>query len=340
MDDDMGEREKRVTTGSGRSAKKRGAKKTTSKSPSPKKNTSSGSPKKKTASKKKSASPKDGEEKEKRKKRKERSYKTYIYKTLKGDKKNNIAGVMNSKRGISGKAMSALNTIVFETERMIASEVHNIKTQKGTKTVSVQDIKTSVRLNFPSELSKHAVAEATKAVTKLTAAREKTSSPSQKTNKPRAKPVSNSVRAGLVFPIGRVQGRLRKVHGFKRVSLKASAYLAAVLEYIIAEISEVVENGAKSGSTNRVRSSEILRAINNDDDLRKVFPGVVVGGGYKSKQFVPVEVINSVGSKTQEDKKIYNDFVNGKDVAAYIKAKKDAAKKKSTKKPAAKRQRT
>ncbi len=53
------------------------------------------------------------------------------------------------------------------------------------------------------------------------------------------KAVSRSVRAGLQFPVGRISRFLRKGRYAARVGGGAPVYLAAVLEYLSAEILEV-----------------------------------------------------------------------------------------------------
>lgn len=56
------------------------------------------------------------------------------------------------------------------------------------------------------------------------------------------KPISKSKKAGLTFPIGRMNRYLREGKYVERVSASTSVYLAAVLEYLTAEI--LVSNSA------------------------------------------------------------------------------------------------
>lgn len=53
---------------------------------------------------------------------------------------------------------------------------------------------------------------------------------------PKKKPVSRSVKAGLQFPVGRIGRYLKKGRYAKRVGTGAPVYLAAVLEYLAAEV--------------------------------------------------------------------------------------------------------
>ncbi|CAF1601065.1 unnamed protein product, partial [Didymodactylos carnosus] len=50
---------------------------------------------------------------------------------------------------------------------------------------------------------------------------------------------TRSSRAGLQFPVGRIHRLLRKGHYSERVGAGAPIYMAAVLEYLSAEILEL-----------------------------------------------------------------------------------------------------
>lgn len=56
---------------------------------------------------------------------------------------------------------------------------------------------------------------------------------------PKKKPVTRSVRAGLQFPVGRIGRYLKKGRYSQRVGTGAPVYLAAVLEYLAAEVSHL-----------------------------------------------------------------------------------------------------
>ncbi|XP_019737061.1 histone H2A [Hippocampus comes] len=62
--------------------------------------------------------------------------------------------------------------------------------------------------------------------------------------KARAKAKTRSSRAGLQFPVGRVHRLLRKGNYGERIGAGAPVYLAAVLEYLTAEILELAGNAA------------------------------------------------------------------------------------------------
>jgi histone H2A len=53
---------------------------------------------------------------------------------------------------------------------------------------------------------------------------------------PKKKPVSRSVKAGLQFPVGRIGRYLKQGRYSQRIGTGAPVYLAAVLEYLAAEV--------------------------------------------------------------------------------------------------------
>uniref|UniRef100_A0A667ZCE4 Histone H2A n=1 Tax=Myripristis murdjan TaxID=586833 RepID=A0A667ZCE4_9TELE len=73
--------------------------------------------------------------------------------------------------------------------------------------------------------------------------------------KARAKAKTRSSRAGLQFPVGRVHRLLRKGNYAERVGAGAPVYLAAVLEYLTAEILELAGNAARDNKKTRATCS-------------------------------------------------------------------------------------
>ena len=67
----------------------------------------------------------------------------------------------------------------------------------------------------------------------------------RKAGGPRKKSVSRSVKAGLQFPVGRIGRYLKKGRYAQRVGTGAPVYLAAVLEYLAAEVLELAGNAAR-----------------------------------------------------------------------------------------------
>ncbi|XP_038823290.1 histone H2A, sperm-like [Salvelinus namaycush] len=88
-----------------------------------------------------------------------------------------------------------------------------------------------------------------------------------------------SSRAGLQFPVGRVHRLLRKGNYAERVGAGAPVYLAAVLEYLTAEILELAGNAARDNKKTRIIPRHLQLAVRNDEELNKLLGGVTIAQG-------------------------------------------------------------
>ena len=111
----------------------------------------------KTPSKKSAKAPKKAAGGTKKKSRTE-SYSTYIYRVLKQ---------VHPDTGISKAGMSIMNSFIIDIFERIALAAAELCRYSKKSTLSSREIQTAVRLMLPGELSKHAVSEGTKAVTKF-----------------------------------------------------------------------------------------------------------------------------------------------------------------------------
>ncbi|KAK4759137.1 hypothetical protein SAY87_020438 [Trapa incisa] len=96
---------------------------------------------------------------------------------------------------------------------------------------------------------------------------------------PSKKPVSRSVKAGLQFPVGRIARYLKKGRYSERDGTGAPVYLAAVLEYLAAEVIELAGKAARDNKKNRIIPRHLLLAIKNDEELGKLLQGVTIAHG-------------------------------------------------------------
>ncbi|UJR26041.1 hypothetical protein I4U23_007387 [Adineta vaga] len=99
------------------------------------------------------------------------------------------------------------------------------------------------------------------------------------TGKARAKAKTRSSRAGLQFPVGRIHRLLRRGNFAERVGAGAPVYLAAVLEYLSAEILELAGNAARDNKKTRIIPRHLQLAIRNDEELNKLLSGVTIAQG-------------------------------------------------------------
>lgn len=93
------------------------------------------------------------------------------------------------------------------------------------------------------------------------------------------KATSRSSKAGLQFPVGRIARYLKKGKYAERIGAGAPVYLAAVLEYLSAEVLELAGNAARDNKKNRIVPRHIQLAIRNDEELSKLLGDVTIANG-------------------------------------------------------------
>lgn len=93
------------------------------------------------------------------------------------------------------------------------------------------------------------------------------------------KSVSRSARAGIQFPVGRIARYLRRGRYCSRVGAGAPVYVAAVLEYLAAEILELAGNAAKDNKRTRIIPRHIQLAVRNDEELSKLMRNTTIASG-------------------------------------------------------------
>ncbi|KAI6043923.1 histone H2A [Pisolithus marmoratus] len=116
---------------------------------------------------------------------------------------------------------------------------------------------------------------------------------------------SRSAKAGLQFPVGRVHRLLKKGNYAQRVGAGAPVYLAAVLEYLAAEILELAGNAARDNKASihvkqRIVPRHLQLAIRNDEELNKLLGDVVISQG-GVVPFINPELLPSKTSKGKKE---------------------------------------
>ncbi|KAK4424633.1 Histone H2A.1 [Sesamum alatum] len=125
----------------------------------------------------------------------------------------------------------------------------------------------------------------------------------------RKKAIPKSVKAGLQFPVGRIARFLKKGRYAQRVGVGAPIYMAAVLEYLAAEVLELAGNAARDNKKTRIIPRHVQLAIRNDEELGKLLHGVTIASGGVLPNINPVllpkksAVSEDKGSQSKSPKK-------------------------------------
>jgi len=115
-----------------------------------------------------------------------------------------------------------------------------------------------------------------------------------------SKAQSRSAKAGLQFPVGRIHRLLKKGNYAQRVGAGAPVYLAAVLEYLAAEILELAGNAARDNKKARIVPRHLQLAIKNDEELNKLLGTVIISQGGVVPHIAP-ELLPSKTKKGEEE---------------------------------------
>lgn len=214
----------------------------------------------KSASKSASKNAGSGAPRRKRRKRRVESDCSYIFKVLKQ---------VHPEIGMSNKGMATMESYVADVRGRIMLEANRLVRYNGKTTLGAREIQTAARLVIPGELGKHAISEGTKAVTKFGE-----SEPGKK-----GVPKSMSARAGLQFPAARRLRMLKKDRNGGRTSAVAGVYLAAVEEYLTAEVLELSGNAARHNKRARIIPRHVELAVRNDEELNNLLKDVTIAGG-------------------------------------------------------------
>ena len=170
---------------------------------------------------------------------------------------------------ITSRAMCSLESLLQDLFGKIADRAADLAKSQGRVTMDERDVQAATRLVLSGELQRFAVSRGTKAITLFESSDAGT----------RGNRKLRSERAGLLFPVGRVESMLKDGPFTKRVSGMAAVYLAAVLEYVAYELLLSTFEATKASKRSRISQRDLMLAVNGDAEMSQVFSGVFAHAG-------------------------------------------------------------
>ncbi|XP_033469566.1 core histone macro-H2A.2 isoform X2 [Epinephelus lanceolatus] len=119
--------------------------------------------------------------------------------------------------------------------------------------------------------------------------------------KKKATKLSRSARAGVIFPVGRMMRYLRTGTHKYRIGMGAPVYMAAVIEYLAAEILELAGNAARDNKKGRITPRHIKLAVANDEELNQLLRGVTISNGGVLPRIHPELLSKKRGGRVKAD---------------------------------------
>lgn len=193
-----------------------------------------------------------------------RSFATYVQKVLKQ---------LHPDGGMTLQAMDAVDFVLRYFTGLFAEKSRRLALRNDTKTISSNEIEAAVKLLFSGEIGKHAISEGKKALTKYSqfeTTRESDKQSESGNGEFKAPKTMKQTKAGLIFSVSLVDNSYLRHQGVN-VGQGAPVYLAAVLEYLAAEILELAGNVARDNRRTRIKVRDIFIAVENDPELHTLF---------------------------------------------------------------------
>jgi histone H3/H4 len=194
------------------------------------------------------------------KKKKTRFFETYISKVLKQ---------VANKNGITSNSKQQLNSALCIIARTISYTVIRLTEIAKKKTMSDKEVTNAVRVLFSGDLANNSIREGIKSVEKFSAESSKGS--------------SRQGKAGIIFPPSIAEKFLRNF-GYSKAMVTSTApvFLAAVLEYLVAEILLLASKSSNINKRIRITIRDLQISVGEDKELSELFNKLNIsflGGG-------------------------------------------------------------
>ena len=112
-----------------------------------------------------------------------------------------------------------------------------------------------------------------------------------------------SSKANLLFPVGRLKRYLHEDRFATKISQKSCVYLAAVLEYLTAEMLDISSDVATQHQRKRINPRHLTLGIKNDSELNNLLPNVTIKEG-GVMPFIQPSLINTSSNRSPKSPKI------------------------------------
>jgi histone H2A len=205
-----------------------------------------------------------------RKKKHSRFFEIYITKILQQ---------VSPENGIDTNAKQQLNTSICILCRKISEQALALTEYSNKKTISVKEIKNSLLTLISGELLTHSINEGHRAVTKYEEYNQ-----TKITLATKLPSCSRNNKAEIIFPPSILEKFLRRF-GYSKIMITSNSpvYLAAVVEYITAEILNIASIKAQEFRKNRITVRHMELGIRSDPEFNSLFNKLNIkflGGGF------------------------------------------------------------
>jgi len=161
-------------------------------------------------------------------------------------------------------AVQYISDVLNITFKKIMRSVNILLNQSNKKTIKSGDVKAAVFISLPGELAKHAVSQGSKALIIFNRP------PEEKTVTKGQSKSTKTQRAKLIFPVTRIENVMRDLSTDDRIGEGSAVFMAAVLEYLAAELLELGGNAARDSKKKTISARHVMLAIVNDYELNQL----------------------------------------------------------------------
>lgn len=101
----------------------------------------------------------------------------------------------------------------------------------------------------------------------------------RKSGSKKSAPVSQSKKAGTMFPVGRLNRMIKQGRYASRTGRSAGVFMAAVLEYVCAELLELAGNVCMDRKKHLITPKDINIGCRSDEELQKLMAMACIAQG-------------------------------------------------------------